>query len=124
MRRAVAWQAEAGDMMNEVVAYERSASLSEAQKVALRLHDAFLANPDGLSTEVKSQVLEHFSPAQIAELAHKFFWWSTNRASVTLGQDVPHDETRLTSFHYTKEGEYVIHGRAQGLASRDHGLPD
>ena len=53
--------------------------------------------------------LAHFTPAQIVELAFKFFWWSTNRATVTLGDDAPHDADRLTSFHYDEDGAYVVH---------------
>jgi hypothetical protein len=95
--------------MDEVVAYERSSSLTDAQKAALRFHHAFLTDPAGLRTEARAQVLEHFSPAQVAELAFKFIGWSTNRATVTVGDDAPHDENQLTSFHYTELGEYVPH---------------
>jgi alkylhydroperoxidase family enzyme len=95
-------------MMDEVRAYERSSLLSESQKVALRLHDAFLTNPAGLTDELKAEVLGHFSPTQIVELAFKFIWWSTNRATVTLGQDAPYDPARLTSFEY-RDGEFVVH---------------
>jgi hypothetical protein len=76
----------------------------------LRLHDAFLAYPAGLDPLVRSDALRCFSPSQIVELTFKFVWWSTNRASVTLGDDRPHDETRLTPFHYDERGVYVVHG--------------
>jgi alkylhydroperoxidase family enzyme len=109
MRRAVAWPDSDGDMMDEVVAYGQSALLSEPQKVALRFHDAFLADPAGLGPAEQARILEHFSPSQIVELAFKFIWWSTNRATVTLGGDAPHDPARLTSFHYASDGEYVVH---------------
>ena len=95
--------------MDEVLAYERSEALSEYQRVALRLHDAFLRNPGGLSAAARIETLEHFSPAQIVELALKFMYWSTNRPVVTLGGDAPHDENRLTSFHYGENGEYIVH---------------
>ena len=36
--------------------------LSEAQKVALRLHGAFLTDPAGLGTETRAQMLAHFTP--------------------------------------------------------------
>ena len=73
------------------------------------MHDAFLAYPPGLGTDVRAQALRHFSPAQIVELAFKFVWWSTNRVQVTLGDDAPHDERRVTSFHYDEDGAYVVH---------------
>ena len=95
--------------MDEVAAYEQSSSLTDAQKAALRLHQAFLTDPAGLRPEVRAQVLAHFYPAQIAELAFKFIWWSTNRATVTLGNDAQADASGLTWFHYTELGEYVPH---------------
>jgi alkylhydroperoxidase family enzyme len=109
MRRAVARPLGSPDLMNEVLAYERSEILTEAQKVALRLHDAFLVHPAGLDAAAHAEALAHFSPPQIVELALKFLFWSTNRPVVTLGTDAPHDPNRLTSFHYGKDGEYIVH---------------
>jgi hypothetical protein len=110
MRRAVARPSGSGDLMDEVLAYEYSEALTESQRVALRLHDAFLVHPGGLSAAARAEALVHFSPAQIVELALKFMHWSTNRPVVTLGVDAPHDENRLTSFHYGENGEYIVHG--------------
>jgi hypothetical protein len=109
MRRAVARSAGSGDLLEDVLAYERSQTLSVSQRVALRLHDAFLLNPRSLSAAARAEALEHFSPMQIVELAFKFFYWSTNRPVVTLGIDAPHDPSRLTSFHYGENGEYIVH---------------
>jgi hypothetical protein len=95
--------------MGEVADFEGSPELTEQQKVALRLHSAFLTDPARLTPEGKSDALAHYTPAQIVELAYKFFWWSTNRATVTLGEDAPHDPDRLTSFHYDRDGVYVVH---------------
>jgi hypothetical protein len=100
--------------MDEVARYEQATTLTEPQKVLMRLHDAFLTHPAGLRPEIRAQALEHFSPAQIAETMFKFFWWSTNRATVTLGDDAPHDPTRLTAYHYTEEGEFVAPPRPSG----------
>ena len=96
--------------MDEAVDFERSDELAEYQKVALRLQSAFLFDPAGFVGEPREQVLAHFSPAQIVELAFKCFWWSTNRPNVALGTDAPHDETRLTAYHYGDDGEFVVHG--------------
>jgi alkylhydroperoxidase family enzyme len=109
VRRAVARPIEAGDLMEEAVRYEHSTVLTEQQKVALRLHGAFLSNPAGLGHEARADVLAHFTAAQIVELAFKFIWWSTNRATVTLGDDAPHDSERLAAFHYDKDGSYIVH---------------
>jgi alkylhydroperoxidase family enzyme len=108
VRRAVARPVEA-DLMDEAVRYEQSTMLTEQQKAALRLHGAFLSHPAGFGVEARAGVLAHFTPAQIVELAFKFIWWSTNRATVTLGDDAPHDSERLTAFHYDEDGSYVVH---------------
>ena len=110
MRRAVAWPSGSGDLMDAALAYERNETLSESQRVALRLHDAFLDRPAALSAAARAEALAHFSPPQIVELALKFMYWSTNRPVVTLGGDAPHDANRLTSFHYGQNGEYIVHG--------------
>jgi alkylhydroperoxidase family enzyme len=109
VRRAVARPVGTGDLLEDVVDFEASTVLAEQQKVALRLHRAFLTHPAGLAPDVRAQALAHFVPAQIVELAFKFVWWSTNRATVTLGDDAPHDVDRLTSFHYDEQGRYVVH---------------
>ena len=98
-----------GDLMDEAIGFETSTALTDQQKVALRLHSAFLTHPAGFGAEARAQALTHLAPAQIVELAFKFFWWSTNRATVTLGDDAPHAADRLTSFHYDEDGVYVVH---------------
>jgi len=110
MRRTVVRPAGSSDLMDEALAYERSESLSESQKVALRLHDVFLLDSGGLSAALRAEALGHFSTAQMVELALKFLFWSTNRPVVVLGGDAPHDAARLTSFHYGENGEYIVHG--------------
>jgi alkylhydroperoxidase family enzyme len=110
VRRTVERPADARDLMDEAVDYEASRELTERQKVALRLHTAFLTHPAGLTADGRAEALAHYSAAEIVELAFKFFWWSTNRATVTLGFDrEPHDPERLRSFHYEPDGAYVVH---------------
>jgi hypothetical protein len=109
MRRAVARPAGAGDLMDEVRAYEQSDSLSESLKLVLRLHDVFLFDPRRLSAALRADALARFSPDQMVELTLKFLFWTTNRPVVVLGGDAPHDAERLTSFHYGENGEYIVH---------------
>ena len=112
MRRAVARPIDSRDLMDEVREYERSDSLSPAQKVALRLHEAFLFHPGDVSATLRSAALAHFSPPALVELSLKFLFWSSNRPTVALGPlggDAPHDPERLTSFHYDKNGKYIVH---------------
>ena len=95
--------------MQEAVDFERSDSFAEYQKVALRMQSAFFHHPAGYDAESRAALLGHFTPPQIVELAFKCFYWSTNRPNVVLGTDAPHDESRLTAFHYSEDGEYVVH---------------
>jgi alkylhydroperoxidase family enzyme len=109
VRRAVARPGAIDDLMDEVLHFEQSPHLVERQKVALRLHEAFLTDPAALSREVRDDTLTHFSPEAIVELVFKFVWWSTNRPVATIGPDTPHDPDRLRSFHYSEAGEYIVH---------------
>ena len=111
MRRAGARLDGVQDLMDEVRSYERSRTLTETQRVILRLHDAFLVDPAGLTDDVRDQVLAHLSTAQIVELAMKFIQWSSNRPNVALAEDAPHDSNHLTAFHYSESGEYIPHDR-------------
>jgi hypothetical protein len=95
--------------MDEVVDFESSEKLTDAQKLVLRLHRVFLTHPAGLSSELRESALVTFSVEQVAELALKFIWWTTNRATVTLGDDGPHAPDALTSFHFDADGRYVVH---------------
>ena len=94
--------------MDEVLRFEQS-GLPEHQKVALRLADAFLAEPAGFDAAARAETLEHFSPEQIVELAFKLVTWTVNKSPTALGMDSPIDETRLTTFDYDAEGRLVLH---------------
>ena len=109
MRRTVVRPDDSRDLLDEVRAYQVSRSLTDAQKIALRLHEAFLFHPAQVSPELRADALKHFSATQIVELALKFLYWSSNRPNVALGSDAPHDPHRVTSFHYDEEGAYIVH---------------
>jgi hypothetical protein len=108
VRRAVARPVGTDDLLDEVGRYAESDALTSAQKVALRLHDAFLSYPAGLDDGTRAAALAHFSAPALVELTCKFVWWSTNRASVTVGDDAPHDPDRVVSFEYDADGVYRV----------------
>jgi hypothetical protein len=97
------------DLLDEVLRFEESPYLDERQKVALRLHEIFLTDPQGLGDELREEALARFSAEQIVELTCKFVWWSSNKPQATIGPDEPHDPDRVRSFHYAEDGEYVVH---------------
>ena len=61
--------------------------LPEHQKVALRFTDAFITQPAEISAELRAQLREHFSAAQIIELMLDITRWSTQKLPVALGLD-------------------------------------
>jgi hypothetical protein len=105
MRLAVARPAGVEDLLDEVVAYERSAVLRPADKAALRIADAFLVRPS-TGRVVGPPALEHFSVEQMLELMFKLALWIRNKESIALGRDAPLDENRPTVGRYER-GTFV-----------------
>jgi hypothetical protein len=104
-RRAVARPAGVDDLLEEVSHYEHSSRFGKREKVALRLVDAFLADPKGLSEIERAQALEYFSPKQIVDLLFRLARHSSNKGfAAALGIDGAFDERRLTVFHVDPTG--------------------
>jgi AhpD family alkylhydroperoxidase len=49
--------------------FEDAADLSEREKAAIRFTDTFLREPGAFSDEQRAELLEHFTPAELVELA-------------------------------------------------------
>lgn len=62
--------------------------LTDAQPAALRLTDAFFANPTGLSRAERKELLRHFSPAGIVEMLFRLSANMMNKVWTTFG-DLP-----------------------------------
>jgi AhpD family alkylhydroperoxidase len=73
-------------MTAKVDFYERS-DLPERAKVALRVTDAFITQPDRLSDAVAQQARARFGPAELASIALSITKWSTQKIQVALGTD-------------------------------------
>jgi len=73
-------------MTAKVDFYERS-DLPERAKVALRVTDAFITQPDRLSDAVAEQARAWFGPAELASIALSITKWSTQKIKVALGTD-------------------------------------
>jgi AhpD family alkylhydroperoxidase len=73
-------------MTAKVDFYERS-DLPERAKVALRVTDAFITQPDLLSDAVAEQARAWFGPAELASIALSITKWSTQKIQVALGTD-------------------------------------
>ena len=66
--------------------YEHS-DLPERAKVALRVTDSFITQPDILSVTVAGQARASFEPAELASLCLDITKWSTQKIHVALGTD-------------------------------------
>jgi hypothetical protein len=97
------------DLAEAVLAYERSA-LAEPIKVALRLTDAFLANPAGLTEDKRREVLACFTPGQVVELTMKFVFATVNKPAIALGFDSAIDKECLSTFEYDADGHFIVQG--------------
>lgn len=109
-RRAVARPVGAApDLFDEVRAYQRSTSLGEQEKIALRFADAYLAHPAGFSGYEREQLLEYFTPEQIVELTFRLVFHSTSKGyAAALGIDGAFDPSRPTEFEVGKHGEKLV----------------
>lgn len=85
-------------MTGKIDDFERS-DLPEHIKVALRLTDAFITYPAGITAQLRAQLHEHFSDDQIVELMLDITKWSTQKAPVALGLDAaPNPDGQLIDF--------------------------
>jgi AhpD family alkylhydroperoxidase len=66
--------------------YEHS-DLPDRAKVALRVTDSFITQPDILSGAVAEQARASFAPAELASLCLDITKWSTQKIHVALGTD-------------------------------------
>jgi alkylhydroperoxidase family enzyme len=67
--------------------YEAS-DLSERQKAALRLADAYLLWPAGTSDEVRAGALDQFTPEQIVEFVLRLLVYSSDKVMISLNLDL------------------------------------
>lgn len=65
-----------------------SSDLTDRQKAALRLADAYLLWPAGTSDEVRAGALEHFTPEQIVELILRLLVYSSDKVMISLNLDL------------------------------------
>ena len=74
------------DTVDKVRHFEQS-DLPERAKVALRFASAIVEWPRGITPELRRDLLHHFTPDQIVELALDTLKWSNQKIRVALGID-------------------------------------
>jgi hypothetical protein len=96
-------------MAEKVGRYEQS-DLAEHQKVALRMVDAVVTDPGGISAELRAQLLDHFSPDQVIELMFDIVSWSVQTIPVALGLDVPVEAGGDAAAHHFEGQGFTVSG--------------
>lgn len=89
MRFAVARQEGLAEDIAALVdeGFEKSA-LSPRHKALIRYADIFLADPNGLTADVRTEMLRHFTPAEIVELtAGLALFMGFSKIAIVLGQE-------------------------------------
>lgn len=93
-------------MRAEIRNYETS-DLDARFKVALRFVDAIIIEPESLGEELAGEMREHFTEAQIAEIAYDVVKWSFQKTLVCLRIEQPPWEGPA-GLSFDEAGETVI----------------
>ena len=86
-RGAVAQQQGVDEETLAKVDHYDDTDLSQFQKAALRLADAYLTAPAEMGTAVREDLAAHLTPVQVVELVFKLMGFSSDKAMVALGID-------------------------------------
>jgi alkylhydroperoxidase family enzyme len=89
LRLADARDAGADDAVTAAVDRYETSDLDERIKAALRVTDALITMPTGLSPEAAADARARLTPDELAELCLDVSKWSTQKVHVALGTDAP-----------------------------------
>jgi hypothetical protein len=70
----------------------------------VRLADALMTQPGGISRGLRDDLARHFSPAQVLELTLDVMKWSYQKLPVALGTDAEVAPGRLTDLRFDADG--------------------
>jgi len=71
------------------IAHYETSDLSDAAKAALRLADAMIIRPAEANSDLRAQLRQHFTEAQIAEICLDVVKWSQQKYLVALRVETP-----------------------------------
>lgn len=89
--------------------YEAS-DLDERYKLALRLADAMMTQPSGMSPELVAALRAVYTDEQLLELTVDVMKWNYQKVSVALGVDVEVRPGELTDLIFDTAGNWVRPG--------------
>lgn len=96
------------ESMYKAIASHESSDFDPAIKAALKLCDAMIIRPSGIDDELRAELHEHFSDAQIAEICADVMKWSQQKSLVALRIEPPASEEHLTTLIFDEDGQPVV----------------
>jgi alkylhydroperoxidase family enzyme len=109
-RSAKALDAGADEAMFDKTEWYEDSDLAASHKVALRLADAIITQPNEIDAELVAQAHEHFTPAQVIEIVVDVMRNSGQKVAVALAVDAPHVRSGVELYEITEEGDVEFLG--------------
>jgi AhpD family alkylhydroperoxidase len=92
-------------MTAKIDRYE-SSDIPERHKVALRFADAMMTQPGQIGTELKQQLREHFTDAELLEISLDVMKWNYQKVPVALRIDAEPAPGQLTTLEFDDNGRH------------------
>jgi hypothetical protein len=108
LRTRAAIQAGGGEAVYDKVDRFADSDLDDRHKTALRVTEAIIIRPDALDEGLVRRAHEHFTEAQLAELALDVMRNSANKVAVAFGADAPNVADGLQLYDIGPDGDMVM----------------
>ena len=95
------------NMQKSIASYE-SSDFSPAAKAALRLCDAIIMHPGKIDPNLRDELHQYFSNAEITEICVDVMKWSQQKSLVALRIEAPASEVHLTQLIFGSDGHPVF----------------
>ncbi len=96
------------ESMHKAIAMHESSDFDPVIKAALKLCDAMIMRPGVIDDELRAELREHFTDAQIVEICVDVMKWSQQKALVALRLEAPASEEHLTQLIFDEDGQPVV----------------
>lgn len=103
---AVAKQQGFDETTAERVSHFRVEELPAHHVAALRLADALMTDPAGISAQLRDELRTHFTDEQILELTLDVMKWNYQKVMVALGNDPEMRAGQLTDIAFDEQGNF------------------
>jgi AhpD family alkylhydroperoxidase len=106
LRAATGVAAGVDETMTAKIERFESSDLPERHKVALRFADAMMTLPGEMSSELRRQLHQHFSDAELLELSLDVMKWNYQKVPVALRTDLEPNPGQLTVLEFDEHGRH------------------